>query len=268
MHNWHTGDVHTNGISIHYYRTNNGKPPLVLAHGLTDSGPCWLPVFAPLADTYDVVVYDARGHGHSDKPTTGYSFDQHAADLAGLINALGLTQPVVVGHSMGGATAALMAALNPGVVRALILEDPAVARDVPLDQAQQLAEQWRAETREEQSLSREALIARERFRSPKWSEAELGPWADAKFQVSPATMEVVYAPSTSWEALLDQITCPILLITGEPELNVVVQPAIAAELQQHWRNGTLVRIAGAGHCVRRDQPAAYLAAVHEFLAMV
>ena len=36
MHNWHTGDVYTNGVRIHYYRANNGKPPLVLAHGLTE----------------------------------------------------------------------------------------------------------------------------------------------------------------------------------------------------------------------------------------
>lgn len=85
------GDITTNGLRLHYYRSGGGARPLVLAHGLTDHGLCWAPIAAQLAADYDIVMYDARGHGRSDQPATGYTYDQLAADLAGLIQALKLT---------------------------------------------------------------------------------------------------------------------------------------------------------------------------------
>ena len=71
-------DIITNGISIHYYRTENtpatrSGPSLVLLHGITDSGQCWPRVVNALASEYDMILPDARGHGLSDKPSTGYA---------------------------------------------------------------------------------------------------------------------------------------------------------------------------------------------------
>src|SRR3982074_2513917 len=101
MTHWFSGDVITNKIKIHYYRTGGDKRPLVLSHGATDSGLCWSRVARTLESEYDVIMPDSRGHGLSDAPETGYSSADHAADLAGLIRALGLEQPAVGGHSMG-----------------------------------------------------------------------------------------------------------------------------------------------------------------------
>ena len=64
MNNWTEGDVITNGVRMHYYRTGDGsKPPLVLCHGFSDSGLCWTPTARALEADYDVVMIDARGHG-------------------------------------------------------------------------------------------------------------------------------------------------------------------------------------------------------------
>jgi N-formylmaleamate deformylase len=65
MAHWQSGDVTANGIRLHYTRTGGDKPPLVLAHGVTDDGLCWTPVAAALAPDYDVIMVDARGHGRS-----------------------------------------------------------------------------------------------------------------------------------------------------------------------------------------------------------
>ena len=116
------GDFATNGITIHYYRTEKTAqmrswPSLVLLHGITDSGLCWPRVVKALAPEYELILPDARGHGLSDKPATGYAPQDHAADVAGLIRGLGLERPILIGHSMGAGVSATVAALYPDQVR-------------------------------------------------------------------------------------------------------------------------------------------------------
>ena len=96
----------------------------MLAHGVTDAGPCWTPVAEALAPEYDAIMVDARGHGHSDAPERGYGPAEQAEDLAGVIAALGLQRPAVLGHSMGAATALVLAGTYPDVPGAILLEDP------------------------------------------------------------------------------------------------------------------------------------------------
>src|SRR5689334_16146708 len=113
MGSWSTASCKTNGINIHYIRTGGSKPPLVLLHGLISNGACWAPVARILAAEYDLIMPDARGHGKSSVPDFSYRYEDHANDVIGLIKELKLTQPILIGHSMGGLTAALVASRNP-----------------------------------------------------------------------------------------------------------------------------------------------------------
>ena len=121
---WQPGHVTANGIQIHYWRTGGDKPVMVMSHGVTDNGLCWTTLARALEADYDIIMYDARGHGLSDKPETGYGIDDHAADLVGLLEALELRAPILMGHSMGGAIVAVTAAQHPDLPRAVVLEDP------------------------------------------------------------------------------------------------------------------------------------------------
>ena len=90
-----SADILTNGVCIHYHRIERTPqtrpwPSLVLLHGITDSGLCWPRVVKALGAEYDMILPDARGHGLSEKPETGYAAQDHAADVAGLIRGLGL----------------------------------------------------------------------------------------------------------------------------------------------------------------------------------
>lgn len=99
---WNTAVCETNGINIHYTRTGGNKQPLVLLHGLMAKGRCWKGLAHVLEKEYDVIMPDARGHGNSSVPDFGYRYEDHANDVAGLINTLRLSPPILLGHSMGG----------------------------------------------------------------------------------------------------------------------------------------------------------------------
>jgi len=123
MESWDTGNTVVNGVRLQFTRTGGNKPPVVLAHGFSDSGLCWTPVAQALEADYDLVMVDARGHGFSDAPEKGYTLREMASDLQGVITSLGLVRPAIIGHSMGGGTTLALAGLYPDVPGAIILED-------------------------------------------------------------------------------------------------------------------------------------------------
>lgn len=269
MSEWYSGDVVANGIRIHYTRTGGDKPPLVLCHGATDQGLCWTIAARELQADYDVIMPDARGHGRSEAPAGGdYGTDAQADDLAGLIRALGLGQALVGGHSMGGASSLYLAAYYPELVRGAFLEDPAltVLQDTSLQEREEAAERWRLDDIEQKAMSREQRLAHCREGNPTWSEEELALWADCRPHVAMRFASFFTAvPRVPWRQALAQVKCPVLLLAPEHGL---VTPDQANEMARLLPSLTVATIPGTGHCIRRDQPAAYLRVVREFLAAV
>ncbi|GIV79284.1 MAG: 3-oxoadipate enol-lactonase [Litorilinea sp.] len=268
MSQWSDGYVTVNGIQIHYHRTGGEKPPVVLAHGITDNGLCWSRLARALEEDYDLILVDARGHGLSDKPEQGYSREDHAADLAGLIQALGLDRPAIIGHSMGAASAAVCAARYPDVVGCLVLEDPPWRMpDAPADQdPQERAAQWREEILKRQQLSKEEIIAQGRTQNPTWSEEEFDAWAEAKLQVSPNVLEFVGQDGLPWVETVKAIRCPTLLVIADPERGAIVTPELARQAAALNPAVEVAHILGAGHNIRREQFDSFLLAVRDFLA--
>lgn len=266
---WQSNDVEVNGLRLHYTRTGGNKPPLVLAHGFSDDGLCWTPVAEALEADYDVIMVDARGHGRSDGPEQGYGPADLAADLAGVITTLGLQRPAVLGHSMGAATALMLAGTYPQLPRAILLEDPPAWWMAGPSEAS--AEQWarmRAWIIALKRKTREELIAEQRAASPDWSEAELGPWADSKLRFSFNALTRLAADPVDWPARLRHIRCPALLITADPARGAIVTEESANALRVLVPQARVVHIPGAGHNIRREQFARYIQAVRAFLAEV
>ncbi len=269
---WNTGDVIANGIRLHYYCAGKeGHPLVVLCHGFTDNGLCWTPIAQALAADYKVVAYDARGHGLSDAPEQGYALEDFAGDLLGLIRALGLRRPAVIGHSWGGATAALAAARAPDLIGKLILEDPAWwEEDSPwLQEIARDREGYMARQREElerlKAAPLDALIADCRQRCPQWPEAELEPWATSKHQLSLRILNVYRHKPPRWREAAKALRCPTLLLTADVEKGGLVTPALAERARSLNPLIQEVHFAEAGHSIRRDAPDAYLDAVRQFL---
>ena len=268
---WESGFVEANGVRLHYTRTGGSKPPLVLAHGVTDSGLCWTPLAEALAPDYDAIMVDARGHGKSDPGPGGYGPDVQAEDLAGLISALGLRKPAVLGHSLGAATALVMAGTHPDLPGAILLEDPPAwwTDWYETREAGDRVATMRELAIARKAMTREALIADQRARQPGWSDAELEPWADAKQAVHLDAMRVFDRSNpqgVDWPATLRRIACPALLIVSDAELGGIVTAESAAALRELVPQLQIAQIAGAGHNIRRDQFDRYLEVVRDFLA--
>src|SRR5262245_24057394 len=106
----------SDGASIAYEVAGEG-PPIVLVHGITESRRSWDPLIAPLAGEHEVVTVDLRGHGESERRAP-YDVLTMAADVRAVVDAAGAAEPLLVGHSLGGAVASVYAAANPvrGVV--------------------------------------------------------------------------------------------------------------------------------------------------------
>src|SRR5690349_18217962 len=110
----------SNGIELYYEIYGEGKP-LVLISGLGYSLWQWHRVVPLLAEHFQVITFDNRGVGQSEKPAGPYSAQILAADTVGLLDALQIERAIILGHSMGGFIAQALALDFPGRVEKLIL---------------------------------------------------------------------------------------------------------------------------------------------------
>jgi pimeloyl-ACP methyl ester carboxylesterase len=97
------GKPSSDRVRLHVEDSGGAGRPVVLIHGWPLSGQSWTAQVGPLRDAgYRVLVYDRRGFGRSDKPSSGFDYDHLADDLAGVIQDLDLRDATLVGFSMGG----------------------------------------------------------------------------------------------------------------------------------------------------------------------
>lgn len=121
-------------IELHYRPYGSeANPPLVLVHGLASTLRIWDYVAPVLAGKYWVVAYDQRGHAESEKPDLGYDLPTMLDDLSGLMQALDIRRPLLVGHSWGANLALAYAASHPDDCNGLVLVDGGISdfRDMP-----------------------------------------------------------------------------------------------------------------------------------------
>jgi N-formylmaleamate deformylase len=213
MTNWIRGFCEANGVNIHYLRSGGLKPPLIALHGLTGSGACWSPLARALGDEYDVVAPDARGHGKSSAPPHGYLYRDHASDVSGFMAALGLAAPFLLGHSMGGMTAAVAASQAGAAIRGVILADPTFLS------AERQREVYESDVVEQHRrllrLNRAGALAQARLRHPHRSSEVIEVIIDARLQTQIRAFDVLTPPNPDYRELVSAIRVPILLVIGD-----------------------------------------------------
>ncbi|UFU03734.1 alpha/beta hydrolase [Ruania suaedae] len=229
------------------------RPPLVLLHGITDSGRCWADAVTRWEQHYRVIAPDALGHGDSDRFSAeeldGTQVDLMVEEIIGVLEDLA-DPAVLLGHSMGGATAAAVAVRRPDLVRALVLEDPA----------------WRDLTEEQERERAQAFLGGRGEPGASWPASEIAPWRASYEQVDRDFLTLGRAtPSEPWREIVTRLTMPTLIVTGTE--GVIIDPAQIAEIEGLGNDLVHVEVVeGAGHCVRRDRTEAYHAVVDPWIA--
>jgi pimeloyl-ACP methyl ester carboxylesterase len=259
--------INTSGVSIAVTEfPAPGKPPLALLHGIGSRGSSWWPVIDALANHFHLFQIDLRGHGASDKPEHGYAVEVFAADLQGVLDALELEHPAIIGHSLGGLVTLYWASQHPAAASALVLEDPplhTLPEILPaFDGWIQLA-----------SLTPEQAAAWYHQEYPHWTledcqrraEAITGTALGVFADLRAASAHALEIGDTDRTPILAGVQSPALLLRGNPELGGMATPEDAARFQEFMPHGEVVEITEAGHGLHRDATERFLDVVVPFL---
>ncbi|RKG72947.1 alpha/beta hydrolase [Corallococcus exercitus] len=261
MTTWMRGVHETNGINLHYLRTGGAHPPVVLLHGLMGSGACWTPLARVLEGAFDVVMPDARGHGGSSAPHQGYRYDDHASDVVGLIRGLELSRPVLLGHSMGGMTAAVVASRGTAGLRGLVLVDPTFLS--PERQREVHGSDVAEQHRRALGLLKSDLVAQARARNPRRSPELIELLAEARLKTRMGAFDVLTPPNPEYRDVVSAIDVPTLLVIGDS--SPVVTLEMATELRSLNPRVRIEQVQDASHGLPYDQPERLGAVVASFL---
>ena len=261
MTHWTRSVCKTNGVDIHFLRRRGTRDPLILLHGLMGSAACWTPVARALDADVDVIMLDARGHGDSSAPEYGYGYDDHANDVIGLLRTLAPARPVLVGHSMGGMTAAVVASRLAAGIRGVVLVDPTF---LSLERQREVydsdvSDQHRLALGSSRSELMAEALNRHSRRAPEIVELQV----DARMKTSLHAFDVLTPPNPDYRDVIRAIAAPTLLVIGDR--SPVVTLELAAELRALNPSVRVEQIGDAGHGVPFDQPDRLGAVVSSFL---
>jgi pimeloyl-ACP methyl ester carboxylesterase len=258
--------IEIKGAVFNYYRTPETpgarKSVLVLQHGFSDNGLCWLPVAEELAAEYDILMPDARGHGRSARVARGQQIDQ-AADLAELLQALGIEKATLAGHSMGAMIVSEFGARFPAMATALILEDGGLFSFAPgrASMEESPLGKWMLSLQEK---SLEQILADCRQEHPAWPEAYARPWCQGKKELD-LNFLAAQNRHARWQDTIAAIQCPLLLITADPGQGGAISAQSAREAKELNPLVREINFPGVGHHVRFAVHTAYMQTLRAFL---
>jgi pimeloyl-ACP methyl ester carboxylesterase len=265
--------VVVDGLTLHLLEWGPRHAPVVLfLHGFT--GHAWQAEHPArvLGDRYRVVALDQRGHGDSERADV-YGAVPMTADVIGVLDALGVEQAAVVGHSMGGIVGTCVAALHPERVTRLVLGDigpePAAegvsrirANVAERDTFTSVDDAFDAQAALNPTADPIALRHRVEHNLVAVGDGTLTWKYDPALRDGRARYEN-YATDEQW-ALFAAITMPVLIIRGER--SDILSVDLAERMLATNPHASLVTLAGAGHSVATDAPDLVAAALDAFLS--
>jgi pimeloyl-ACP methyl ester carboxylesterase len=274
------GQVERDGVRVSWERYGNGGPTLLLlpAWSIVHSRQ-WKAQIPYLARHYQVVTFDGRGNGRSDRPSVAAAYDdaEYLADAEAVLDATGIERAVLVGLSRGGRWAVELAAARPERVLGAVLIDPGIAFVAPphpwwthpFDEQLDTTEGWAKFNRHYWLRDYQGFVeffAAEVFPEPhstKQIEDMVGWGLETTAETLVLTQQGSQPASLEeMKAILGRVRCPVLVIHGDDDrLRPLAVGAAVAELT----GGTLVTIEGGGHCPQARDPVKVNLLLREFV---
>ncbi len=259
-------------IALHVEERGFGAP-VVLLHGFTGSGRQWAPHAESLGRSFRTITIDLLGHGKSDAPPgpARYRMSRCVADLAAVVDQLGIERASWLGYSMGGRVALAFAIAHPTRVERLILEgaspgiddlterrariasDEALAQQIERDGVERFVDAW----------MRQPLFASQvRVGAAALTAARAARCGNSAVGLATSLRGMGTGAQESLWHRLPEVTAPTLLIAGEEDDKF---RAIAAAMATHLRRAQLAVIPRAGHTTHFENPTAFERRVLAFL---
>jgi len=253
-------DIPSNGVRIHVTQQGDGDPALVFLHYYGGSSRTWRFVMEALSGRHRTVATDHRGWGRSEAPATGYRIEDLANDAQGVIQALGLRRFVLVGHSMGGKTAQLLASRRLPGLEGLVLVAPSPPSPMRLSDEQRAAMAGAYASR----ASVEWVVDQVLTALPLSAEVRDQVVADSLAGAPQARL--------AWPdiAMLDDITrevsaidVPVLVIAGDRDQVDRIE-TLREELMPRLPGARLQVLPGVGHLSPLEAPGQVASAIADF----
>jgi pimeloyl-ACP methyl ester carboxylesterase len=253
--------ITANGIRINLLDRGRGDPAVVFLHYWGGSSHTWDWVISRLGDRYRSIAIDLRGWGESEAPPHGYGISDLADDAQGVIAALKLQNYVIVGHSMGGKTAQLLASRRPAGLLGLLLVAPSPPSPMILPDEQRAAVLHAYDSRESIAYARDHILT------------ALPLTDDQKERVIIDSLKGAPAAKQAWpnQAMAEdirpdvrRINVPTLVLSGERDQ---VDPAstLRTELLPHISDSEMQILPHVGHLAMLEDPETVAQAIQWFV---
>lgn len=251
--------VTVNGAQLWYEVRGTGEP-ILFHHGYTASRVNWLPVVDRLQDRYQCILMECRGAGESEHTRDGYSLEQYAADVIGVMDHLGIDRFTYAGHSMGGGIGYVLALAHPERIERLVLMAAIPADGFPGNVGREVTQPTEAD--------RSVMLARHRVQRFR-PEAETDAWFEDRVRHVLGVSNGHYVQGMQAMASLNvgdrlgELTMPTLIIAGGAD------GLLPANLKDFSRlpNATLQVFSHAGHEVAIHEPEGVARTIDDFMRM-
>lgn len=262
----------------------DAKVPVVLLHGVTRNWRDYQGVLPALAQSHRVIAVDHRGHGASSQGHPDYRVGDFVEDTVAFLQAHVAEPAVLIGHSLGAMTAAMVAARVPHLVQSLVLEDPpGTLLETGLKESRYYLQftgvrRLLATARPAHELAK--ALAELPVQHPAdgrvvplrelRDEAALRFAAECLVMVDPRILDAIvegrWLDGLDWFAELKRIQCRTLLLRADMPCGGMLREAEATLIETNITQCQRVNFPGCGHGIHSTQPARYLEEVTRFLA--
>ncbi len=255
--------IHVNGINL-YYQIHGDGEPLIFGNGIFSNTLGWFNQTPVFSKEYQVILYDCRGQGRSDKPEGPYSLELHADDQKMLLEELGITSVHHIGISYGAEFGLVFAQKYPNMVKSLVVCS-AVSFVGPF--LRMVAQSWKAAAvREDPEMFFYTTVP---F---NFSETFMREQSDFIEQSKPRYEQLDFPAVVKLldsflqldiTARLPEIRTPTLVLVGEND--ILKPPSYSKLIHKRLPRSEMVIVRDSGHVVTYEKPEEFNSLVFDFL---
>jgi len=253
-----------NNLSIGYQENGRGQP-LVFLHGGVSDSRFWERELQVFSDDFHTIAWDAPGCGISDDPLEDYGLSDYADDLAGLLEKIGVDDPIILGISFGGGLAIEFFNRHPDAAKALILVSAYAgwAGSLSEDEVARRVEKGRAQSTMDPAAVAEMWLPSLFYKSPSQEKIEKEKEIISDFHPKGSQIMLEAFAKADLRDVLPNIDVPTLLLYGEEDVRSPTH--VAKEIHEGIPNSTLIFVEDVGHLINIEAPELFDLEVRRFI---